>query len=333
MLLMQVQICYKLVFMRVSVIIPTFNRAATITRALGSVLKQNVGAGFKSTPTIEVIIIDDGSTDGTRDLIVGAGFPRPIVPGAEPPAPTGSTTRMGRRLRTDRPGGTAPLPIKYLYQPNRGPAAARNLGIHNSGGEFIAFLDSDDEWLPGKLAAQLQFFQDRPDYLISQTEEIWFRNGRRVNPMKKHKKYGGWIFEKCLPLCIVSPSAVMVRREFFDRVGLFDESLPACEDYDLWLRASACLPIGLVRKPYVMKYGGHSDQRSRQFPVMDRFRIRSLRNILESDLLDPVQREAALRELKRKCQIVSQGAAKRGKSDEARYYAEEWGHFLQGQVS
>jgi len=262
--------------MQVSVIIPTYNRAPTLRRALDSVLAQK-GASF------EVLVVDDGSTDGTRNLIRGTY-------------------------------GSTPLhdAIKCLHQPNRGPASARNLGIQNSSSEFIAFLDSDDEWLPGKLKAQLQFFEENPDCLICQTEEIWIRNGRRVNPMKKHKKFGGSIFEKCLPRCIVSPSAVMVRREFFDRVGLFDESFPACEDYELWLRASARMPIGLIEKPYVVKYGGHGDQRSRQFPVIDRFRIQALRKLLDSGVLNFSQREAALKELKRRCEIVSQGARKRG---------------------
>ncbi len=165
--------------------------------------------------------------------------------------------------------------------------------------------------MPEKLAAQLEFFEKNPDYLICQTEEIWIRNGRRVNPMKKHKKYGGWIFEKCLPLCIVSPSAVMMRREFFDKVGLFDESLPACEDYDLWLRTSAQMPVGLVEKPYVIKYGGHADQLSHQIPVMDRFRIKALQKIIESGMLNPSQKEAAEQELLRKCEIVERGARKR----------------------
>lgn len=260
--------CYK-PCVKVSVIIPTYNRRALLERAIHSVLIQK-GVNF------ELIIVDDGSTDGTREFVL-----------------------------------TLPA-ITYLYQPNHGPAAARNLGIGRTSAAFIAFLDSDDEWLPGKLAAQLRFFEENPDYMICQTEEIWIRNGRRVNPMKKHKKYGGFIFEKCLPLCIVSPSAVMMRREFFDEVGLFDESLPACEDYDLWLRASARMPIGLVEKPYVIKYGGHVDQRSHQFPVMDRFRIESLRKIIESGVLNPSQKEAAQNELQRKCEIVTGGALKRG---------------------
>ena len=269
----------------VSVIIPTYDRAHTLRRALDSVLGQK-------PPPSEIIVVDDGSTDGTKECVEALRHPE-------------------RSEGSHRSFGPSALRMTYLFQPNRGPAAARNLGIQNAKGEFVAFLDSDDEWLPGKLAAQIKFFEENPDYLICQTEEIWIRNGRRVNPMKKHKKYGGRIFEKCLPLCIVSPSSVMMKREFFDRVGLFDESLPACEDYDLWLRASARMPIGLIEKPYLIKYGGHADQRSRQFPVMDRFRIEALRKILVSGILTPSQQEAALRELTRKSQIIAQGARRR----------------------
>ena len=284
--------------MQVSVVIPTYNRASTLRRALGSVSSQ-------VPPPEEIIVVDDGSTDGTRTVIART---TPEGGGTKQSDASRHPERSEGSMRSFGPSG---LRMTYLFQPNRGPAAARNLGIPHARAEFIAFLDSDDEWLPGKLAAQLKFFQENPDYLICQTEEIWIRNGRRVNPMKKHKKYGGLIFEKCLPLCIVSPSSVMMKREFFDQVGLFDESLPACEDYDLWLRASARFPIGLVEKPYVVKYGGHADQRSRQFPVMDRFRIEALRKILVSGILTPTQREAALRELTRKSQIIVQGARKR----------------------
>ena len=275
----------------VAVIIPTYNRAHTLRRALDSVLGQQ-------PPPLEIIVVDDGSTDGTREMVAPSPHPLPSSPSSQGLNPGYWEQKKGE--------------IRYLFQPNRGPAAARNLGIPHARAEFIAFLDSDDEWLPGKLAAQLRFFEENPDYLICQTEEIWVRNGRRVNPMKKHKKYGGRIFEKCLPLCIVSPSAVMVRREFFDRVGLFDESLPACEDYDLWLRASARMPIGLIEKPYLIKYGGHADQRSRQFPVMDRFRIQALRKLIDSGILIPTQKEAALLEFEKKFRIVSEGAKKRG---------------------
>jgi glycosyltransferase involved in cell wall biosynthesis len=264
-----------------SVIIPTYNRAHTLRRSVDSVLSQK-GVSF------EVLLIDDGSTDETK--------------------------RMAEEISQRAPH------FRYFYESNQGPSAARNLGIRESKSAYLAFLDSDDEWLPGKLKAQLEFFKQNPDYLIGQTEEIWIRNGVRVNPMKKHQKFGGAIFEKCLPLSIVSPSCVMMKREFFDRVGFFDETLPACEDYDLWLRASARHPIGLIEKPHVIKYGGHSDQRSREFPVMDRFRIKALRKLIRSHELDSHQKQLAQAELARKCEIVSQGARKRGKIREAEYY-------------
>lgn len=269
---------------QVSVIIPTFNRETVLPRAVGSVLAQkNVG--------FELIIVDDGSTDGTSEL-------------------------LGPRPTSHEPRGPWPL-ARVFRQENKGPAAARNLGIQHARGEWIAFLDSDDEWKAGKLIAQLEFFRENPGYLICQTEEIWVRNGTRVNPMRKHQKYGGWIFEKCLPLCVVSPSAVMMHRKLFDEIGLFDESLPACEDYDLWLRIAAKHPIGLIEKPYIIKYGGHADQRSREFPAMDRFRIRSLAKILSQNILTPEQTFAARQMLEEKARIYIEGALKRGKEKEA----------------
>ncbi len=268
----------------ISVIIPTYNRSAVLPRAINSVLAQK-GTEF------ELIIVDDGSTDDMQKILVP------------------STTHHDSR---------GPWPMaRIFHQENRGPSAARNLGIKHAKGEWIAFLDSDDEWKPGKLTAQLKFFEKNPDYLICQTEEIWIRNGQRVNPMKKHKKFGGWIFEKCLPLCVVSPSAVMMHRKLFDAVGLFDESLPACEDYDLWLRIASRYPIGLIETPYIFKYGGHADQRSREFPAMDRFRIQSLAKILSQNILTPEQTTAARKTLDEKARIYIEGALKRGKEKEA----------------
>ena len=267
--------------MEVSIIIPTFNREGCLFRAISSVLAQE-GVSF------ELIVVDDGSTDGTKVLI--------------------------EKMVLENPA------IRYFFQSNQGPSAARNLGIKKAQAPLIAFLDSDDEWRPGKLKAQLDFFRENPDVLICQTEEIWIRSGVRVNPMDKHKKSGGYIFEKCLRLSIVSPSCVMMRREFFDEVGFFDETFPACEDYDLWLRASARFPIGLIPTPFVIKYGGHADQRSHQFPVMDQFRIKSLLKLINTNHLTNVQKEAATSELIRRCKIVSLGAKKRGKIEEAEFY-------------
>ncbi|MFH1076580.1 MAG: glycosyltransferase [Pseudomonadota bacterium] len=207
--------------------------------------------------------------------------------------------------------------IKYIYQKHHGVSAARNRGILNASGELIAFLDSDDLWFPDKLYKQIVFFENNPDALICQTEEIWIRNGIRVNPKKYHKKYSGNIFKKSLPLCIVSPSAVMMRKELFDRVGLFDETLPVCEDYDLWLRVSAQYFIYLIETPLIIKRGGHTDQLSKSREEgCEKFRIQALGKILNSNTLNQEQFSSAFDVLKNKCLVYGTGCLKRGKISE-----------------
>ncbi len=195
----------------VSVIIPTFNRAHVLARALDSVLAQDYG-------DIDIWVVDDGSTDDTRDLL---------------------QSYQGK--------------IQVLTQSNKGVSAARNLGIQKSQGQFIALLDSDDAWEPDKISCQIQFFTAHPQAMICQTEEIWIRNGRRVNPKVKHKKPSGYIFEPSLLLCLVSPSAVMMRRSLFETRGYFNDDFHVCQDYDLWLRISRDIPIYLIEKPYTSK--------------------------------------------------------------------------------
>ncbi len=241
----------------------------------------------QSRPPDEVIVVDDGSSDHTPRL-------------------------MARRFPD----------VVYLRQEQRGVSAARNRGIRHASGTWLAFLDSDDEWLPAKLERQLSLLADAPRWRIVHCDEIWIRNGRRVNPMKKHAKQGGWIFERCLPLCVVSPSAVMIQRSLFEEVGLFDESLPACEDYDLWLRICCRHPVAYLDEALVVKHGGHADQLSRRHWGMDRFRIRALDKLLREAPLTTAQRIAALAMLRHKITIYVQGAARRGRHGEvARYQA------------
>jgi glycosyltransferase involved in cell wall biosynthesis len=259
----------------VSVIIPSYNRCQSLPRALDSVLAQ-------TRPAEEIIVVDDGSDDGTAAM-----------------------------LARDYPELTC------LIQDNRGVSAARNAGIRAARGDWIALLDSDDEWLPQKLERQLQALQHarRPDSaapLLVHCDEIWIRNGRRVNPMDKHAKAGGWIFERCLPLCAISPSAVLMARELLTDVGEFDEDLPACEDYDLWLRICSRYPVLYVDEPLLKKYGGHSDQLSRQHWGMDRFRVQALDKLLSVGGLDATQQEQATAMLHEKCRILRLGAEKRG---------------------
>jgi glycosyltransferase involved in cell wall biosynthesis len=261
----------------ISVIIPTYNRAWCLARAVESVLNQNFS-------DYELIVVDDGSNDET-DLVL---------------APYGDALRV-------------------IRQPNRGVSAARNAGIKAARGRWIALLDSDDHWLPDKLKAQIDWLTAHPDYRICQTEEIWIRDGRRVNPKKRHRKHGGHIFERCLPLCLVSPSAVMIDRRLLDEVGGFDEDLPACEDYDLWLRIACSHPIGLVDAPLIIKTGGHADQLSRA-PELDKYRIQALAKILRSGRLSSTQYTAALEILTAKVKVYAGGCRKRGREKDALAY-------------
>ena len=263
--------------LQVSVIIPTYNRGWILRQAVDSVLGQD----FED---FELIVVDDGSTDNTREILAAYGND-----------------------------------IVVLEQNNRGVSAARNRGIASASAPLIAFLDSDDLWKPQKLTRQVEFFSAKTETLICQTEEIWIRNGVRVNPKKRHHKFSGMIFEPSLALCLVSPSAVMMRSELFERVGMFDESLPACEDYDLWLRVSCRYPVDLIDEPLIIKRGGHDDQLSRA-AGLDKYRIQSLKKIIASGVLAESQHRAAARTLQEKCAVYAGGCRKRGRLEEAEYY-------------
>jgi glycosyltransferase involved in cell wall biosynthesis len=206
--------------------------------------------------------------------------------------------------------------VRYVFQPNRGVSAARNRGVALTSGSLLAFLDSDDLWQPRKLERQVAFLSAYPHARICQTEELWLRHGVRVNPHVKHRKTGGDIFAPSLSLCLVNPSAVMLRRELFEQVGGFDESLPACEDYDLWLRIAVQEPVHLIESPLVIRRGGHADQLSRRYWGMDRFRVTALCKLLDSGKLSVEQRRLVQETLRRKCEILARGAWKRGQDGE-----------------
>lgn len=264
----------------VSVIIPTYNRAHVLGRAIGSVLAQTYC-------DFELIVVDDGSTDGTAGL--------PI-------------------LHDKR--------VTLIRQDNRGVSAARNTGIRHSNGELAAFLDSDDEWLPDKLARQVARSRSRNSDFICHTDEIWLRDGKIVPQKKIHIKQGGRFFERSLERCLISPSSVMLSRSLLDRIGWFDEDLPAAEDYDLWLRITAFCNVDFVSEPLVIKHGGGGDQLSQVTPAIDRYRIRAIQKIVGHPELSDQYRAAAIRELIRKARIVAAGCRKRNREEEAATYLE-----------
>ena len=264
----------------VSVIIPTYNRADFISDCVQSVLAQTL-------PARELIIVDDGSTDATYKILSDLGFN------------SISTTKTV---------------LRYVFQENRGVSSARNLGIKEARSEYIALLDSDDLWLKGKLDRQaIAFKDDIRNSRLCHTDEIWIRNGVRVNQHKKHKKHGGNVFQSCLKLCCISPSSSMMHRSVFEDFGFFDEDLPACEDYDFWLRYSSKEEVIFIDEPLIIKKGGHSDQLSGVHWGMDRFRIYALEKMLNKPDLKLDYRIAAIREVIIKMEILINGSQKRKK--------------------
>ncbi len=278
-----IQLCKLFILMpNVSVIIPTFNRAHFIEESVSSVLSQTL------KPT-EVIVVDDGSNDKTWDILKNLGF-----------------SLSEARKNT----------LRYIYKENGGVSSARNVGIELSSSEYVALLDSDDQWKPTKLEAQLSSLKKESfSYRVSHTDEIWIRKGIRVNQHKKHIKNGGDLFKKCLKMCCISPSSALIHRSVFNDIGSFDEKLKACEDYDFWLRYCAFEKTHFLNEQLTIKNGGHSGQLSQMYWGMDRFRIYSLEKLLKNINLSRSKYELVLTELILKLKIMMSGSMKRGKKD------------------
>ena len=225
----------------------------------------------------EIIVVDNGSSDGTLKF-----------------------------LREQYPK------ITILTENKIGVSSARNKGIKKSINQWIALLDSDDAWHPRKLEIQTSMLDSElKEYNLIHTDEVWFRNNKHINQMKKHKKQGGYIFEMCLSFCCISPSSVLFNKNILDKVGLFDESLPVCEDYDMWLKICSSEEVLFAQDKLTYKYGGHKDQLSKSYWGMDRFRIKSIENIIKNFDLTYKQKQQAKKELIKKLKIIINGAFKR----------------------
>ena len=267
--------------MKISVVIPTYNRIALVERAIDSVLRQSI-------KPFDIIVVDDGSDDGTSEMIK-------------------------KKYRS----------INLVQQQNSGVSAARNNGIKHAKGDWIALLDSDDEWTEKKLENQVNRLIKNPDYHFCHTNEIWIRNGVRVNQKKRHQKYGGYIFDKCLDICRISPSSTLFKKNILEHVGWFDTQLPVCEDYDLWLRITADYKILFVDELLIIKYGGHTDQLSQSVEGIELFRIKSLENLLANTELSPQKRNLAITMIIKKLNIYLNGLVKRKKQTETEQVEEK----------
>jgi teichuronic acid biosynthesis glycosyltransferase TuaG len=220
---------------RVSAIIPTYNYARYAAAAVESALSQS----FKD---LEIVVVDDGSTDETAETL--------------------------------RPFGRC---IRYIRQAHRGLAAARNMGIRVSRGRYLAFLDSDDLWLPDKTSMQIAQLDPNPAVGLVYCEAALFTE---ASPTEIPHSYwahhpSGRILPSLLRHNVVPSPTPMVRREMFDQVGLFDESLGACEDWDMWIRIAQVSEFGYVDR-VLAKYRLHSANMSLDHERMMRNRFRVL---------------------------------------------------------
>ena len=251
-----------------------------------TLLKRAIESLLAQTYSVdEIIVVDDGSMDNTH------------------------------HIQKDFPN------IIYMYQKNRGVSAARNVGIKKAKNEWIAFLDSDDEWHKEKLQKQVEFHQDNPEILMSYTAERWIRDGSVMKIPKKYRKIGKDAFVENLSYCNIAPSSVMMHKKLFETVGYFDENLSVCEDYDLWLRVALNSSIALLNEPLMIKYAGHEDQLSFKYWGMDRFRVLSLEKLLKSELDSETKQKVEI-ELIQKYRLLHKGALKYDKIADIQFYKE-----------
>ena len=268
----------------VSAVIPVYNRLELLKEAAGSVFRQ-------TWKDLELIIADDGSDSRIR--------------------------QWEKELYSEK----LPIPVKFIYLSHTGfPGLVRNRGAEAASGQYLAFLDSDDLWLPEKIEKQVRFFKENPSLKIVHTREKWDRNGKEVSQSGQKHKRSGDIFSDALKKCIIGPSTVMIQKDYFYSLGGFREDLEIAEDYELWLRITAESSIGYIDEQLTVKRAGYCEQLSEKYGQIEIFRLKALHTLIGNGAFSAERKYAAKEEFRNKAKIYAAGCRKRGRNEEAEFY-------------
>ncbi len=309
----------------VSVIIPTYNRASRVLEAIESVL-QGTYRNF------ELIVVDDGSSDGTAEALLSRGFSR--MPLDRPNRGTHLSTKNQVSPAIPSPVSdslpcSSPSLILLPLTHTGFPGLVRNRGAQIAQGTYLAFLDSDDLWIPEKLELQLKAHREAASqgrrFRISHTRELWVRNGRVISQRKQKHRREGDVFRDSLKKCILGPSTVLMERALFEEAGGFREDLQIAEDYEFWVRITSSEPVLYVEEALTVKRGGSQDQLSQAYPFIEPFRLKALKELVDRGFFSPhsPRYREAMEELVRKCRIHAEGCRKRSKLEEALFWEEQ----------
>jgi len=288
----------------VSVIVPTFNAGESLIETIRSALDQS----FRD---MEILVIDDGSSDDSAVEVL-----RRLGPDPE------RAETLWRQRTASSTGAcgfgfwTRDLALQYVYQSNRGMGTARNRGLQLSQGEYIAFLEPEYIWDKDHLQHQIDFFNERTDAWISHGRVVPFMRSVPRNGKKKPRGATAMEFTEVVAGTGVCASAIVIRRRCLESHGYFDENLPSCEDYDLWIRIAAHMPIYQIPEAIVHQ------KRSPSIPSwsLDRYRVYALEKAFQSGHLNSEQRHRVAEEVVERCDILVDGYRKRNNTERANFY-------------